>query len=133
MLEFKKVIIMITLFVAFLFTFRGVIIIANIQNDLSICQNKSLILEKFKESFISNFNELLHQPVDDLTSAIQGLAVTLLTAIIIAWAVAICFETLFHKSISHHIITFPVSWIINFRIIPRKPYTILFIKYISLC
>lgn len=75
MLEFKKVIIMITLFVAFLFTFRGVIIIANIQNDLSICQNKSLILKKFKESFISNFNEFLHQPVNDLTSAIQGLYV----------------------------------------------------------
>lgn len=94
MLEFKTVIIMITLFVAFLFTFRGVIIIANIQNDLSICQNKSLILEKFKESFISNFNEFLHKPVSDLTSAIQGLAVTLLTAIIIAWGVAICFEIL---------------------------------------
>ena len=94
MLEFKKAIIMVTLLIALLFTFRGIIIVANIQNDLGICQNKSLIVEKFKESFISNFNELLHQPVDDLTSAIQGLAVTLLTAIIIAWAVAICFETL---------------------------------------
>ena len=94
MLEFRKAIIMITLLFAFLFTFRGVIIIANIQNDLSICQNKSLILEKFKESFISNFNKFLNQPVNDLTSAIQGLAVTLLTAIIIAWGVAICFEIL---------------------------------------
>lgn len=94
MLEFKKAIIMITLLIALLFTFRGVIIIANIQNDLGICQNKSLILERFKESFISNFNELLHQPVNDLTSAIQGIAITLITAIIIAGAVAICLEIL---------------------------------------
>lgn len=94
MLEFKKVIIMITCLIVLLFTFRDIIIIANIQNNLSICQNKSLILEKFKESFISNFNEFLHQPVDDLTSAIQGLAVTLLTAITIVWGVAICFEIL---------------------------------------
>lgn len=94
MLEFKKAIVMITLLIALLFTFRGVIIVANIQNDLDICQNKSLILEKFKESFISNLDEFLLQPVNDLTSAIQGLAVTLLTAIIIAWGVAICLEIL---------------------------------------
>lgn len=94
MLEFKKAIIMITLLIALLFTFRGVIIVANIQNDLSICQNKSLIVKKFKESFISNLDEFLRQPVNDLTSAIQGLAVTLLTAIIIAWKVAICLEIL---------------------------------------
>ena len=94
MLEFKRVIIMITLFIAFLFTFRGVIIIANIQNDLSICQNKSIILEKFKKSFISNFSEFLHQPVNDLTSAIQGFTVTLLMAIIIVWEIAICLEIL---------------------------------------
>lgn len=94
MLEFKKAIVMITLLIALLFTFRGVIIVANIQNDLDICQNKSLILEKFKESFISNLDEFLLRPVNDLTSAIQGLAVTLLTAIIIAWGVAICLEIL---------------------------------------
>ncbi len=94
MLEFKKAIIMITLLIALLFTFRGVIIVANIQNDLGICQNKSLILEKFKESFISNLDKFLRQPVNDLTSAIQGLTVTLLTAIIIVWEVAICLEIL---------------------------------------
>lgn len=94
MFKFKRTIIMITILIALLFTFRGVIIIANIQNDLSICQNKSLILEKFKQSFGSNFNEFLHQPVNSLTAAIQGLAITLLAAIIIAWEVAICFEIL---------------------------------------
>jgi hypothetical protein len=93
-LEFKKAIIMITLLIALLFTFRGVIIVANIQNNLSICQNKSLIVEKFKENFISNLDKFLRQPVNDLTSTIQGLAVTLLTAIIIAWAVAVCLEIL---------------------------------------
>lgn len=94
MIEFKKAIIMMTLLIALLFTFRNVIIVATIQNDLGICQNKSLILEKFKESFISNFSEFLHQPVTDLISAIQGLTITLLTAIIITWGVAICLEIL---------------------------------------
>lgn len=94
MLEFKKAIVMITLLIALLFTFRGIVIIANIQNNLGICQNKSLIVEKFKESFISNLDEFLRQPVNDLTSTIQGLTVTLLTAIIIAWEVAIYLEIL---------------------------------------